>query len=143
MKHSFFNFASPFKTLLTFLVFILPLSTFASAEDAIAEVVSWVALIIGPIVAIGVFLFVHVLPEKIAEKRNHPQAQAIKVLCFLSLLFGGLLWPLAWLWAYTKPVFYKMAYGTDQGDYHETTIKEFKESKEKQQQTPPPADPQL
>jgi hypothetical protein len=29
------------------------------------------------------------------------------------LFFGGLLWPLAWLWAYSKPVFYKMAYGTD------------------------------
>jgi CBS domain containing-hemolysin-like protein len=28
-------------------------------------------------------------------------------------VFGGILWPLAWLWAYTKPVFYKMAYGTD------------------------------
>ena len=28
-------------------------------------------------------------------------------------MFGGLLWPLAWLWAYTKPVLYQMAYGTD------------------------------
>jgi hypothetical protein len=28
-------------------------------------------------------------------------------------VFGGLLWPLAWLWAYSKPVMYKMAYGTD------------------------------
>jgi len=34
-------------------------------------------------------------------------------LCILSLFFGGLLWPLAWLWAYTKPVMYKLAYGTD------------------------------
>jgi hypothetical protein len=24
-----------------------------------------------------------------------------------------LLWPIAWLWAYTKPVMYKLAYGTD------------------------------
>ncbi len=28
-------------------------------------------------------------------------------------LFGGLLWPIAWLLAYTKPVLHKMAYGTD------------------------------
>ena len=35
------------------------------------------------------------------------------MLCLLSLAFGGLLWPLAWLWAYTKPVLHKMAYGTD------------------------------
>ena len=56
---------------------------------------------------------VHVLPEKIAHKRHHPQLEAIKTLCLLSLVFGGLLWPLAWLWAYTKPVGYKLAYGTD------------------------------
>jgi hypothetical protein len=31
----------------------------------------------------------------------------------LSLFFGGMLWPLAWLWAYSKPVLYKMAYGVD------------------------------
>jgi hypothetical protein len=24
-----------------------------------------------------------------------------------------MLWPIAWLWAYSKPVLYKMAYGTD------------------------------
>jgi hypothetical protein len=28
-----------------------------------------------------------------------------------------LLWPIAWLWAYSKPVFYKMAYGTDRVDH--------------------------
>jgi hypothetical protein len=60
-----------------------------------------------------VFLLVHILPEKIAEKKQHPQAGAIQCLCLLSLVFGGVLWPLAWLWAYTKPVLYKMAYGTD------------------------------
>jgi hypothetical protein len=58
------------------------------------------------------------MPEKIAHKRNHPQVQAIHTLCLLSLFFGGLLWPLAFLWAYSKPVFYKMAYGTDVGEAH-------------------------
>lgn len=24
-----------------------------------------------------------------------------------------MLWPLAWLWAYSRPVLYRMAYGTD------------------------------
>ena len=81
--------------------------------DAVADIVAWVALIIGPLVAIVVFWLVHILPEKIAEKRKHPQAKAIQTLCLLSLFFGGLLWPIAWLWAYTKPVLHKMAYGTD------------------------------
>jgi CBS domain containing-hemolysin-like protein len=69
-----------------------------------------------PIGGIALFWLVHILPEKIAEKNHHPQAHAIKTLCLLSLVFGGLLWPLAWLWAYTKPVLYKMAYGRDKSD---------------------------
>jgi len=83
------------------------------ALDTAADVLSWVVLVIVPIVAITVFWLVHILPEKVAEQKRHPQAKAIQVLCLLSLVFGGLLWPLAWLWAYSKPVMYKMAYGTD------------------------------
>jgi len=84
------------------------------ALDTAADVIAWVALVIVPLVAIAVFWLVHILPEKIAEQKRHPQAKAIQVLCLLSLFFGGMLWPIAWLWAYTKPVFYKMAYGHDQ-----------------------------
>lgn len=87
------------------------------AADTAANVIAWVVLLVVPVVGIAAFWLVHILPEKIAEKRNHPQAKAIQVLCLLSLAFGGLLWPLAWLWAYTKPVLYKMAYGTDQGEH--------------------------
>ncbi len=83
------------------------------ALDKMADVLTWVVLIIAPIIGLAVFWLVHILPEKIAEKREHPQAKAIQCLCLLSLVFGGLLWPLAWLWAYSKPVLYKMAYGTD------------------------------
>ena len=83
------------------------------ALDTAANVVSWAVLILVPIIGITVFWLVHVLPEKIAHKRHHPQAQAIHTLCLLSLVFGGLLWPIAWLWAYTRPVAFKAAYGTD------------------------------
>jgi hypothetical protein len=81
--------------------------------DKIADVLTWIVLIVAPIVGIVVFLLIHILPEKIAEKKQHPQAGAIQCLCLLSLVFGGLLWPIAWLWAYSKPVLYKLAYGTD------------------------------
>jgi hypothetical protein len=86
--------------------------------DAIANGISWVVLIIAPIIGIAAFWMVHILPEKIAEKKRHPQAKAIQCVCLLSLCFGGILWPLAWLWAYTKPVLHKMAYGTDVGEPH-------------------------
>src|SRR5437879_8185766 len=87
--------------------------------DSVANVIAWFALIIAPIVLITVFLLVHILPEKVAEKRRHPQLGAIKCLCLLSLVFGGLLWPIACLWAYSKPVLHKMAYGTDVYESHE------------------------
>jgi hypothetical protein len=86
--------------------------------DKVADVLTIVVLIIVPVVGIAVFWLVHVLPERIAEKRLHPQAKAIQTLCLLSLVFGGLLWPIAWLWAYSKPVLYKLAYGTDKVDPH-------------------------
>ncbi|MFO1311390.1 MAG: DUF3302 domain-containing protein [Burkholderiales bacterium] len=88
--------------------------------DKVADVLALAILFIVPIIAIVVFWLVHVLPERFAEQRHHPQAKAIQVLCLLSLVFGGLLWPIAWLWAFTRPVAYKMAYGTDKHEeWHE------------------------
>jgi hypothetical protein len=81
--------------------------------DKIADYVAIFVIVFVPPLLLYLFWIVHILPEKIAEKRGHPQADAIKTLCLLSLVFGGLLWPVAWLWAYSKPVLHKMAYGTD------------------------------
>ena len=89
------------------------------ALDTMADVMSWIVIFLVPAVLIVVFWLLHILPEKVAEKRHHPQAKAIQCLCLLSLFFGGLLWPIAWLWAYSKPVLYKMAYGTDKLDPHD------------------------
>ncbi len=86
-------------------------------EDKLATILALVVIFLVPVVLIVLFWMVHILPEKIAHKRNHPQFEAIRTLCLLSLAFGGLLWPLAWLWAYTKPVGYKLAYGTDKVDH--------------------------
>jgi CBS domain containing-hemolysin-like protein len=88
------------------------------ALDKAADVMSWIVLIVVPVVGIAVFWLLHIMPEKIAEKKRHPQTKAIQCLCLLSLAFGGLLWPIAWLWAYSKPVLHKLAYGTDVDDAH-------------------------
>ena len=82
-------------------------------EDKMAGFIAVSVLFVVPVALIVLFWLVHIMPEKIAHKRHHPQFEAIRTLCLLSLAFGGLLWPLAWLWAYTKPVGYKLAYGTD------------------------------
>lgn len=86
--------------------------------DTAAMVLAWVVIVVAPVIAIGLFLVVHVLPEKIAEHNHHPQQGAIKTLCFLSLVFGGLLWPIAWLWAYTRPIGYRLAYGTEKHEHY-------------------------
>ncbi len=93
--------------------------------DAAAGYIAWFVVFLVPIGGIILFWLVHVMPEKIAEKRHHPQKDAIHTLCLLSLFFGGLLWPLAWLWAYMKPVTYQLAYGTDKHEdyFHEMAVK--------------------
>ncbi len=90
-------------------------ASFLSGEalDTFADILALVVLFVVPCVVIVLFWIVHVLPEKIAHKRHHPQRDAITTLCLLSLVFGGLLWPIAWIWAYTKPIGYRLAYGTD------------------------------
>lgn len=90
--------------------------------DTAASILAVIILVLVPVAGLALFWLVHILPEKIAERRHHPQKDAIKVLCLLSLVFGGMLWPLAWLWAYTKPVLHKMAYGRDKHeDYYSQT----------------------
>jgi hypothetical protein len=111
---------SPVLVALHVLTFLLatPASARASflspeLEDKLATFIALFVLFIVPVVLIVLFWMVHILPEKIAHKRHHPQFEAIRTLCLLSLVFGGLLWPIAWIWAYSKPVMYKLAYGTD------------------------------
>ena len=67
------------------------------ALDSMAMGIAWGVVIVLPVALIVLFWKLHVLPEKIAEARHHPQKDAIHVLCLLSLFVGGLLWPLAWL----------------------------------------------
>jgi hypothetical protein len=110
----------------TFLIALLaPAPAFASflSGEALDTAADWLALIVLFIVPVGgiiLFWLVHILPEKIAENRHHPQKDAIKTLCLLSLVFGGMLWPIAWLWAYSRPVLFKAAYGVEKHeDYFE------------------------
>ena len=89
--------------------------------DTAAMYLAWFVIIFVPIGGVVLFWLVHILPEKIAHKRHHPQRDAIQMLCLLSLVFGGMLWPIAWLWAYTKPAGYRLAYGTEKHEdyFHE------------------------
>lgn len=111
----------PLRAVVAGVAALLPSAAHASllsgdALDAFANGLSWFILIVMPLAAVAAFLIVHVLPEVIAERRHHPQKDAIKTLCILSLFFGGMLWPLAWLWAYTRPTLHRAVYGTEKHD---------------------------
>ena len=96
--------------------------------DSVATFMAWFIVFVVPVAVVGIFLVIHVIPEKIAERNHHPQQHAIKTLCFLSLVFGGMLWPLAWLWAFTRPIGFRMAYGTEK---HENYFVEMTEKAER------------
>ena len=105
----------------TFLAASNAYASFLAGEalDTVADYLALFVLIVMPIAGVVLFWLVHILPEKIAEQRHHPQKTAINTLCLLSLVFGGMLWPIAWLWAFARPVQFRMAYGTDKHeDYY-------------------------
>jgi hypothetical protein len=62
-------------------------------------------IILVVLVLIGIWIFVELakLPGQKALDRNHPQADAINVLGWVGLLFGGIPWLIALVWAYTDP----------------------------------------
>jgi hypothetical protein len=75
----------------------------AGLVDTLADVFSWIAIIIIPIVLGIAYWQIHYLPSKIAEKRQHPQNEAIHAMCMVSRFSGGLFWPIAFVWAHLKP----------------------------------------
>ena len=54
-------------------------------------------------VAIYLAFLLGALPGRIAAEREHPQADAIRVAGWIGLVMMGLAWPLALIWAYTRP----------------------------------------
>lgn len=62
-------------------------------------------------VVIGVLFLVFVvavvalgsLPGNIARRRGHPQADAITVAGWLGIATLGVLWPIAFIWAFLRP----------------------------------------
>jgi len=50
--------------------------------------------IVAAVVALGS------LPGDIAKRRQHPHAEAINVASWIGLALGGILWPIAFVWAF-------------------------------------------
>ena len=69
------------------------------ALDAFAFVVFAVLIFVGVIIVVNLGK----LPGQLARKWNHPQASAINAMSWVGIATGGLLWPVAFIWAFTTP----------------------------------------
>lgn len=67
--------------------------------DILAFIVFGVLLVAGVVVVVTLGS----LPGRIAQQRGYPQLAAIAVAGWLGVATLGLLWPLAFLWAFFKP----------------------------------------
>lgn len=50
-----------------------------------------------------IIVLVGSLPGRIAASRNHPYAAAVNAAGWISLLTLGVLWPIAFVWAFFSP----------------------------------------
>ncbi|MFW2373837.1 MAG: DUF3302 domain-containing protein [Gammaproteobacteria bacterium] len=65
---------------------------------------AWLVLIVIIVATVAVFVALAQLPGQIAQKRGHPQADAINAAGWLGLLLTlGVVWALAVIWALAKP----------------------------------------
>ena len=56
------------------------------------------------VAAVLIWVLLGMWPGRIARERNHPQADAINVCGWWGVITLGILLPLAYIWAYTKPI---------------------------------------
>ncbi len=63
---------------------------------------AWFVLIVLVCSLVAAVIVLGGLPGKIAHQRGHPQKDAIKVAGWVGIIIGGVFWPLALIWAFTK-----------------------------------------
>jgi Protein of unknown function (DUF3302) len=78
---------------------VLVVDSSFGALDAFAFIVFAVLIFVGVIIVVNLGK----LPGQLARKWNHPQASAINAMSWIGIATGGLLWPVAFIWAFTKP----------------------------------------
>jgi len=67
------------------------------------DVVAFVVFALLISAAVIIVVNVGKLPGQLAHKWGHPQAAAINAMGWVGIATGGLLWPIALIWAFTTP----------------------------------------
>jgi len=67
---------------------------------AFIDVFAVMVLIVAIASGVAVLLILAIAPGHVARRRGHPWAEAVAVAGWVTVLFGFVLWPLAFIWAY-------------------------------------------
>lgn len=67
---------------------------------SVLDIFAWVVLVVLVGTLIAIFVFLAMLPGRIAQRRNHPQYEAVNVAGWLGAIALGVFWPLALVWAF-------------------------------------------
>ena len=68
------------------------------------DVFALIVLLVLVAAGIAVWVILGMLPGRIARSRHHPQTDAINMCGWWGAVTMGLLSPVAYIWAYTKPI---------------------------------------
>ena len=74
-------------------------------DSSFCPLYAFAFVIFAVLIAVAVVVIVSLgqLPGRLARKWGHPQASAINATSWMGIATGGLLWPLAFIWAFTVP----------------------------------------
>jgi Protein of unknown function (DUF3302) len=64
------------------------------------DIFAFFILLVSTVVVVVVFYSLASWPGRVARSRNHPNAQAIEVGGWATLVFGAVFWPVVLIWAY-------------------------------------------
>lgn len=68
------------------------------------DVVALILILLLLAMVVGVVFFLATWPGRVAEKRGHPYLSAIQIGGWVTLIFGGIFWPLVLMWAHAGGV---------------------------------------
>ncbi len=68
----------------------------------VLDIFALVVIVVMIAAAIAIVVKLGPIPGNIAKDREHPQADAIRVLGWIGIITLGLAWPFALVWAYTR-----------------------------------------
>lgn len=66
------------------------------------DVFALIVLLVLILTVLSFVIFLGMWPSMVAKKNNHPQVEAITIGSWVTLIVGGVLWPIILIWAHIK-----------------------------------------